>query len=181
MNVFAVGNEAVCAEAASKIRAPLRFEGVGYYDAAPEKMFAAISEPELMSKWLPMLKSLHLSHAASDNGPASCGIGSERSCSFSMMGDVFERVIWWDPPRGYAFSFQPKNRLMMPTRDHSVVFLVRPHGNGGSEFVFRTYFNWQPGPMRFVAAHMMPMILNMSLANLKRLLGGKGGKARRVA
>jgi hypothetical protein len=181
MTFSAVGNDHGFADAAKKISAPLRFEGVGYYDAPPEKMFAVISEPDSVSKWLPMLKSLHMDHAASENGPRACGFGSERSCSFSMMGDVLERVIWWNPPHGYAFSFHPKNKMMMPTQNHSVVFLVRSHGNGGSEFVFRTYFDWQPGLMRFMAAHMMPMMLNMSFANLQKQLGGKGGKAWRVA
>ncbi len=161
--------------------APLRFEGVGYYDVPPERMFAAISDPDAMSKWLPMLKSLHVSHDASENGPVACGVGSERSCSFSMMGDVTERVIWWNPPHGYAFTFQPKSKMMVPTQNHAVVFLVEPHGNGGSKFIFRTHFDWLPGMIRFMAARMMPMMLNMGLANLKKQLGGKGGKFRRIA
>jgi len=161
--------------------APLRFEGIGYYDVPPERMFAAISELGAMSKWLPMLKSLHMNHADSANGPVACGVGSERSCSFSMMGDVTERVIWWNPPHGYAFTFQPKSKMMVPTHNHAVVFLVEPHNNGGSKFTFRTHFNWLPGPMRFMAARMMPMMLNMGLVNLKKQLGGKGGKFRRVA
>lgn len=161
--------------------APLRFEGIGFYDVPPERMFAAISEPGAMSKWLPMLKSLHMSHDASENGPVACGVGSERSCSFSMMGDVTERVIWWNPPHGYAFTFQPKSKRMVPTRNHAVVFLVEPDGNGGSKFIFRSHFDWLPGPMRFMAARMMPMMLNMGLANLKKQLGGKGGKFRRIA
>lgn len=161
--------------------APLRFEGVGYYDASPERMFAIISEPGAMSEWLPMLKSLHISHDASENGPVACGVGSERSCSFSMMGDVTERVIWWNPPHGYAFSFQPKSKMMVPTQNHAVVFLVEPHNNGGSKFTFRTHFDWLPGPMRFMAARIMPMMLNMGFVNLKKQLGGKGGKFRRIA
>ena len=161
--------------------APLRFEGVGYYDVPPERMFAAISEPDEMIKWLPMIKSLHVNHNASENGSIACGIGSERSCAFSMMGDVTERVIWWNPPHGYAFSFQPKSQMMVPTQNHAVVFLVEPHGKGGSKFIFRSHFDWLPSPMRFMAARMMPMMLNMGLANLKKQLGGKGGKFRRIA
>lgn len=160
--------------------APLRFEGIGYYDVPPERMFAVVSEPAAMSQWLPMLKSLHMSHAASENGPVACGVGSERSCSFSMMGEVTERVLWWNPPHGYAFSFQPKSKMMVPTQNHAVVFLVEPH-NGGSKFTFRSHFDWLPGPMRLMAARMMPMMLNMGLANLKKQLGGKGGKFRRIA
>jgi uncharacterized protein YndB with AHSA1/START domain len=179
-NVFPANSDLVPKTIIASL-APLRFEGIGYYDVPPERMFAAISDPTALSKWLPMLKSLHMNHAGSANGPAVCGVGSERSCSFSMMGDVTERVIWWNSPHGYAFSFQPKNKMMVPTQNHAVVFQVEPHGNGGSKFVFRTHFDWQPGIMRFMAARMMPMMLNMGLANLKNQLGGKGGKFRRVA
>lgn len=161
--------------------APLRFEGVGYYDVPPERMFAAISEPGAMSKWLPMLKSLHINHDVSENGPLACGVGSERSCSFSMMGDVTEQVIWWNPPHGYAFTFQPKSKMMVPTQNHAVVFLVESNGKSGSKFTFRTHFDWLPGMMRHMAARMMPMMLNMGLKNLKKQLGGKGGKFRRIA
>jgi len=179
MTLSAVANDWSAADAATKISAPLRFEGVGYFDAPPDKMFSVVSEPAAMSKWLPMLKSLHMSHDASDNGPAACGVGSERSCTFSMMGDVAERVIWWNPPHGYAFSFQPKNTTMVPTRNHAVVFLVEPHG-AGSKFTFRSYFDWRPGVMRFMAARMMPAMLEMAFVNLARQLGGKGGKFRKV-
>lgn len=161
--------------------APLRFEGIGYYDVSPERMFAAVSEPGAMSKWLPMLKSLHMNHEASENGPASCGVGSERSCSFSMMGDVAEKVVWWNPPHGYAFTFVPKNKMMMPVQNHTNVLLVEPHNKGSSKFTWRAHFDWQPGPMRIMAARMMPMMLNMGLENLKKQLGGKGGKFRRIA
>lgn len=165
----------------NSVLAPLRYEGVGYYDATPAHMFAAVSDPSAMSKWLPMLKSLHMNHEASASGPTVCDVGSERSCSFSMMGDVEEKVIWWNPPQGYAFTFQPKNKMMMPVQNHTNVLLVEPHGNGGSKFTWRAHFDWQPGPMRFMAARMMPMMLNTGLANLQKQYGGKGGKFRRVA
>lgn len=180
MTTLSVANDSFLMEAEAKIRAPLRFEAIGHYDVSPPRLFAAVSEPAAMSKWLPMLKSLHMDHGGSANGPGACGVGSERHCTFAMMGDVSERVLWWNPPHGYAFTFQPKSRVVVPTRNHSVVFLVNPHGAGGSEFVFRTYFDWQPGPMRLMAGPMFLMMLNMSLANLKKQLGGAGGKARRV-
>jgi uncharacterized protein YndB with AHSA1/START domain len=176
----AYANEGPQTMGVQAIREPLRFEGVGYFGVPPEKMFAAISDPGALSKWLPMLKSLHMDHASSKNGPQTCGVGSVRNCSFAMMGDVTEKVFWWDPPHGYAFSFHPTSKMMVPTRNHSVVFLVDSDGKGGSKFTFRTHFDWQPGPMRFMAARMMPMMLNMGFANLKKQLGGKGGSFRRV-
>lgn len=180
MNSLAIAKVAGLAKAELQIQAPLRFEGVGYFNVTPEKMFSIVSEPDSMSKWLPMLKSLHMNHASSEGGPSACGIGSVRSCSFSMMGDVSEQVVWWNPPHGYAFTFRARNKMMVPTSNHHVVFLVRPNSKGTSEFTFRTYFDWQSGIMRHVAARMMPMMLNMGFAKLKRQLGGEGGKFRRV-
>lgn len=180
MATLAFDDTVDASEALPDIAAPLRFEGIGYFNVLPAKMFKVVSEPGAMSKWLPMLKSLHVDHSSSQNGPQVCGVGSERSCSFTMMGDVIEQIVWWNAPHGYAFTFHPSNKLMVPTRNHFVVFLVKPHGAGGSEFTFRSHFDWQPGMMRHVAARMMPMMLDMGFANLKKQLGGKGGKFRKV-
>lgn len=167
-------------DAAEQLGAPLRFEGIARFDASPENLFAVVSEPQHVSQWVPMLKALNMTHARSQNGSGQCGVGSERACAIGMMGNVVERIIWWDPPKGYAFAFQPENKMMVPTENHYVVLLVRPCDTG-SELTFRTYFNWRPGLMRFVAAYMMPMMLNMAFANIRKKLGGPGGKFRRVA
>ncbi|MDE1900988.1 MAG: SRPBCC family protein [Alphaproteobacteria bacterium] len=167
-------------DAAKRLGVPLRFEGVARFDVSPERLFAYVSEPQNVSQWVPMLKALNMNHAHSKNGSGQCGVGSERACAIGMMGNVVERIIWWDPPKGYAFAFQPENTMMVPTENHYVILLVRSRDKG-SELVFRTYFNWRPGLMRFMAVYMMPMMLNMAFANIQKKLGGPGGKFRRVA
>lgn len=167
-------------DVAKHLGAPLRFEGIAHFDASPEALFAYVSEPQNVSAWVPMLKALTMNHAHSQSGPAQCGVGSERACAIGMIGNVVERIIWWDPPKGYAFAFQPENKMMAPTENHYVVLLVRPRDRG-SELIFRTYFNWRPGLMRFMAAQMMPMMLNMAFNNMRKALGGPGGKFRKVA
>lgn len=167
-------------DAARQLGVSLRFEGVASFDASPEDVFTHVSEPQHVSQWVPMLKALKMNHSRSQNGAEKCGVGTERACAIGMMGNVIERIIWWDPPKGYAFAFQPENKMMVPTQKHYVVLLVRSHGKG-SELVFRIYFNWRPGPMRFMAARMMPMMLNMAFAKMQKKLGGTGGKFRRIS
>lgn len=161
--------------------APLQFEGKASYAAPPEKLFAMVSEAENLHKWLPMLKTVKMDHSRSEQ-VSQCGVGSIRQCSFSGMGDVDESILWWNPPHGYGFRFEPKGRMKMmtPTTDHVVAFIVESDGKGGSIFTFRVYFNWRGMLMRHMAVHMMPTMLNKALANLQRELGGQGGKMRRV-
>lgn len=162
--------------------APLRFEARANYNVPPEKLFAMVSEAGNLHKWLPMIKTVKMDHSRSEQ-ESQCSVGSVRQCSFSGMGDVDESIIWWNPPHSYWFRFAPKGRMkaMMPTADHVNAFIVESDGKGGSIFTFRIYFNWRGILMRHMAVHMMPMMLNMALANLQKELGGAGGKMRRVA
>lgn len=165
-----------------KSLAPLRFEGKGHYNSTPERLFAMISEQENLHKWLAMLKRVKMDHSHSDRN-AQCGVGSVRQCSFAGMGDVEENIIWWTPPHSYGFRFSPKGlgKMMMPTTDHVVSFSVESDGKGGSIFTLSTYFNWRGNFMRHMAVHMMPMMLNMSMTNLQKVLGGAGGKMRGIS
>ena len=162
--------------------APLRFEAKASYDTPPEKLFTMVSEADNLHRWLPMIKTVKMDHSHSEK-MSLCNVGSVRQCSFSGMGDVDESIIWWKPPHSYWFSFEPKGRMkmMIPTTDHVIAFISESDGKGGSIFTLQVYFNWRGVFMRYMAVHMMPMLLNKALANLQKELGGAGGKMRRVA
>lgn len=161
--------------------ATLRFEGQAQLDAPPEKVFEMVSDPALLHRWLPFLRKVQMDHSRSEKA-AECAAGSQRYCSFRGMGDVEEGIFWWNPPHGYGFHFAPQGRgkLMTPTTSHSNFFLVAPDGGGGSIFTIRVHFEWRGLLMRHLAVRMMPMMLNMGFANLRREFGGQGGKMRRV-
>lgn len=160
-------------------RAPLRIEGSAELSVPQEKAFALVSEG--LHQWLPMLKSARFDHAASSSA-GHCGVGSERHCTFGGgMGDVEERIVWWDAPRGYAFTFAPRNKVMMPTRDHLNLFAVEARGTVASRFTWRSYFDWEGILMRHVSRLMMPGMLNDALKSLVKQTGGEAGTFRWVA
>lgn len=160
--------------------APLRFEGTAQLDAPPEQVFEFISNPRHLPEWLAMLKTAEMDHATADT-PGSCGVGSTRHCTFTGMGKVEERVLWWDPPNGYSFTFVRKNQLMMPTEGHVMVWRTEPDGRGGTLFRSQVYFHWRGLLMRHLSAPMMARLLNESGRNLQKHFGGLGGEVRAVS
>lgn len=156
-------------------RAPLRMEAKAGFDASPEKLFTTISSPHAVASWVPLMQSLHMEHGETGNG-AECGVGSVRHCAMRGMGELNETIVWWNPPHGYAFQVSTKIKMMLPTEDHVSVMLVKPDGKGGSILTWQHYFNWRGLLMRHMAAVMLPMMMNTALNNIRRELGGAGGK-----
>ena len=160
--------------------APLRFEGIAQFDVPPDVLFATVSDTHKLLTWLPMIRNVAMDNSQCEIGD-QLGPGSVRHCDFKRMGRVDEHIVWWDPPYGYGFRFEKKNKAMMPTENHVTALLVASDGKAGSILTFRTYFDWSPGPMRYFAIHMMRMMLNAAFRNMRREMGGRGGRFRRVA
>lgn len=159
--------------------APLRMEAVAEFNASPEKLFSTLSNPHAVASWVPLMQSLHMDHGAAGNG-AECGVGSVRHCAMQGMGELLETIVWWNPPHGYAFRVSANNKMMLPTQDHVSVMLVKPDDKGGSILTWQHYFDWRGLLMRHAAAFMLPLLMNRALKNIRRELGGAGGKMRTI-
>lgn len=159
--------------------APLRMEARAGFNASPEKLFSTISNPNSVASWVPLMQSLHMKNGATGNS-TECGVGSVRHCVLRGMGELNETIVWWNPPHGYAFRVSTKIKMMLPTEDHISVLIVKPDGNGSSILTWQHYFNWHGSLMRHIAAIMLPMMMNRALKNIRRELGGLGGKMRMV-
>lgn len=155
--------------------APLRMEAKAGFNASPAKLFSTLSNPHAVASWVPLMQSLHMDHGANGNG-AECGVGSVRHCAMRGMGELNETIVWWNPPHGYAFQVSAKIKMILPTEDHVSVMFVEPGGKGGSILTWQHYFNWRGSLMRHMAAVMLPMMMNTALNNIRRELGGAGGK-----
>ncbi|HEY3326657.1 MAG TPA: SRPBCC family protein [Novimethylophilus sp.] len=160
-------------------QAPLRMEAKAGFSASPEKLFTTISSPHAVASWVPLMLSLSMEYGTAGSG-TECGVGSVRHCAMRGMGELNETIVWWNPPHGYAFQVSTKIKMMLPTEDHVSVMFVEPDGNGGSMLTWQHYFNWRGLLMRHMAAVMLPMMMNTALNNIRRELGGAGGKMRRV-
>lgn len=157
--------------------APLRMEGVVRFDAPPERVFAKIADHQGMVGWVPMMKSVRVDHLGSA-APGTCGVGSVRHCSVQGMGQIRETIVYWEPPRGYAYRAAAK---MMPTKNHLAVMLVRSDQCGGSLLIWRHYFHYKGFMMRWMFPFMFTSMMNKAIDNLRKELGGQRTKVRRVA
>lgn len=165
-------------EAARFTSAPLRLEGSAELTASQPRVFQLVSEE--LEAWLPMLQSARADHGSSANA-GQCSTGTQRHCTFGGgMGDVDERIVWWNAPNGYAFTFAARRKMMMPTRDHVNLFTVDARGGARSTFTWRVYFNWEGVLMRHMSRLMMPGMLTDALKSLAKLTGGEAGAFRWV-
>lgn len=152
---------------------PLRMEATAEFDASPELLFNTVSNPHAVANWVPLMQSLHMEHGKAGT---ECEVGSVRHCAMRGMGELNETIVWWNPPHGYAFQVSAKNKLMLPTEQHISVMYVGSDGKGGSLLTWQHYFNWRESLMRYMAAIMLPMMMNTALKNIRKELGGAGGK-----
>ncbi len=160
-------------------QAPLRMEARAGFSVSPEQLFSTVSNPATVANWVPLMKGVSMEHGNAGNG-IECGIGSIRHCDMRGMGELKETIVWWNPPHGYAFKVATKIRMMLPTEDHVSVMLVESDGNGGSVLTWQHHFNWRGPLLRHMAVVMLPMMMNAALNNLRRELGGVGGRMRFV-
>lgn len=150
-------------------QAPLRLELQSTFRAAPQALFATVSDHHAVANWVPLMRAVAMEHASNSGG--ECGVGSVRHCSLRGMGGIDETILWWDPPHGYAFRVEARSKLLMPTRDHVSVMLIEPTADGGCELTWRHYFNWRGLFMRHMTAVLFPMMMRSALANIRRELG----------
>jgi uncharacterized protein YndB with AHSA1/START domain len=129
----------------------------GHIDAPPELVWAALSDHNGMTAWMPKL-----SHVTVDNSNATTenGVGCERECTFNG-SDLTERIVWWEEGVGYGYSV-----LDGPVSDHVGIVTLEDDGNGGTNIYWDQYFEakgLKPKMMR----KMMPKLLDEAVQNLE--------------
>lgn len=90
-----------------------------------------------------------------------------------------EEIIYWDPPRCYAYTTEGKR---WPLRDYVGFMGVQAAADGGAggTFSFREYF-WVEGALRRALVSPGIVILGRrALRNLGKLIGGTSAEFRHV-
>src|SRR5689334_22246983 len=82
--------------------APLQTEGVIRFTGSPDAVFARIANHGALTDWVPMLKTVQVSHPK-PMPPGESTIGTTRVLALRG-GVTLEEIVYWDPPRCYAYT-----------------------------------------------------------------------------
>ncbi len=152
--------------------APLqRFKQVRL-NAPPETVFDYVGNHEEMSDWLPMLHRVTVDHSNSQNGPQTCGVGSERLCELGP-DHIRERIVVWEPDRMFAYRVLDGQKGL-PIDGGFGLLTFEPAGSRSTMMTWRIYYSpkkWNP------KAAVMPQMVNLQLnGGLKNLVKRFGGE-----
>lgn len=156
--------------------APLQTEGVIRFAGSPDAVFARVADHVAMTDWVPLLKTVQVS----DPKPLLPGesmVGTARVLALRGGVTIREEVVYWDPPRCYAYTTEGKR---WPMRDYVGFMGVEGAVGGGGAFLFREYF-CVDGPLRrALVPPGIVMLGRRALRNLSKLIGGTSVEFRHV-
>jgi len=155
--------------------APLQTQGVIRFPGSPDPVFARITDHAAMTGWVPLLKTVQVSHPK-PLPPGQSMAGTARMLAFRGGVTVREEVVYWDQPCCYAYTTEGK---YWPLRDYVGFMGVQAATGGGGTFVSGqgvgalmggVFGEWLPEPLRLVwlvylAALIVVLVLLLLLPN----------------
>jgi Polyketide cyclase / dehydrase and lipid transport len=155
--------------------APLQTEGVVRFAGSLDAVFTRIANHAAMTDWVPLLKTVQVSHPKS-LPPGESMVGTARVLSLRGGVIIREEVVYWDSPRCYAYTTEGKR---WPLRDY-VGFMGVQEAPGGGAFVFREYFCVDGALRRALVSPGIVLVGKLAIRNLSKLIGGTSAEFRRV-
>jgi hypothetical protein len=78
-------------------RATLRMDArIEYRGKSAEEVFDIMGDPERITDWYLLAKTVKMH-------PVVAGEEQTFNVEFTFFGDVFEEILYWDPPRRYVY------------------------------------------------------------------------------
>ncbi len=141
-------------------------------------MFATITDYAAMTDWVPLLKTVQVSHPK-PLPPGQSTVGTARVLAFRGGVIIREEVVYWDLPRCYAYTTEGKH---WPLRDYVGFMGVQAAADGGAggTFVFREYFCVEGTLRRALVPPGIVIVGRLALRNLGKLIGGTSAEFRHV-
>jgi len=158
--------------------APLQTQGLIRFAGSPDPVFARIADHAAMTDWVPLLKTVQVSHPKL-LPPGQSTAGTARVLALRGGVIIREEVVYWDPPRCYAYTTEGKH---WPLRDYLGFMGVQPAtgGGAGGTFVFREYFCVEGTLRRALVSPGIVILGRRALRNLGKLIGGTSAEFRHV-
>ncbi len=156
--------------------APLQTQGMIRFPGSPDPVFDRITDHAAMTDWVPLLKTVQVSHPK-PLPPAQSMAGTARVLAFRGGVSIREEVVYWDPPRCYAYTTEGKH---WPLRDYVGFMGVQAATGGGGTFLFREYFCVDGALRRTLVSPGIVILGRLALRNLSKLIGGTSTEFRHV-
>lgn len=148
--------------------APLVVDVGAHLRAAPDTVFAYVTDVPKLPEWMPLL-----SRAELDNTKATTpgGPGAVRVIYAPLKPPTLEVVLVLDvAARHYVYSATDAS-LMGMLRDHTGVIVCGDDGAGGTYFRWLAYANPGSFPMRYLGGPVFGGVLKRSVKNLQKRFG----------
>jgi hypothetical protein len=147
--------------------APLQTEGWIRFTVPPDAVFARLANHEGLTDWLPLLKTVTVTHPR-ELPPGESTIGTRRELVFQGGLTLVETIVYWNSPLCYAYNTHGK---VFPLQNYIGLIGVEPAEKGGT-FIFREYYDL-PGPVQnAVIPHGVVLAMKQAFSNLSKLIDG---------
>jgi hypothetical protein len=156
--------------------APLQTEGIIRFGGSPDAVFARIANHPAMTDWVPLLKTVQVSHPK-PVPPGESMVGTTRVLALRGGVTIREEIVYWDPPRCYAYTTEGKR---WPMRNYVGFMGVQTAAGGGGDFLFREYFCVDGALRRALVSPGIVILGRRALHNLSKLIGGTSVEFRHV-
>lgn len=158
--------------------APQQTEGLIRFAGSPEEVFARVANHPAMTEWVPLLKTVQVSHPQ-PLAPGESMVGTSRVLALRGGVTVREEIVYWNPPHGYAYTTEGK---LWPLRNYVGFMGVQAAAGdgGGGNYVFREYFSVDGALRRALVSQGIVILGNRALRNLSKLIGGTSADFRHV-
>jgi hypothetical protein len=140
-----------------RMAASIDFAGKG-----ADEVFEIMGDPERITDWYLLAKSVKMH-------PLEEGQEQTFNVEFTFFGDVFEEILYWDPPRRYVYVARGDD---FPIRDYVASIEVIEHPGGGT-MSWKIYFDQIDGEhFQRILPVVLPAINRASMEKLSELIGG---------
>jgi hypothetical protein len=135
---------------------------IDFAGTSADEVFDVMGDPARITDWYLLAKSVKMH-------PVEEGDEQTFNVEFTFFGDVFEEILYWDPPRRYVYLARGDD---FPIRDYvaSIEVTERP---GGGTMSWKIYFDQIEGEhFQRILPVILPAINEASMEKLSGLIGG---------
>ncbi len=144
----------------AKLRMDARIE---YRGRSAAEVFDIMGDPERITDWYLLAKTVKMH-------PAVEGEEQSFNVEFTFFGDVFEEILFWDPPRRYVYLARGDD---FPIKDYVACIEVTENADGGGVMSWKIYSDVIEGEhFQRILPVMLPAINQASMEKLSELIGG---------
>ena len=112
--------------------ASLRLDSIIDYEGySADHVFDVMGDPERITDWYLLARTVKMH-------PVNPGEEQTFNVEFTFFGDVFEEILFWDPPRRYVYQAYGDD---FPIRDYVAVIEVDARSDSAGTMRWRTYFD----------------------------------------